>query len=101
MPTYREPNKSNEFVTGGRALFAMGLILTVAAFLFPTTYPDPNNVGAGELDLATFHSQLEAAQSWIAARAIVTWIADRLVAGGFLMWLAGHIISAMKKDGDE
>ena len=79
--------------TVGAWLFWVGVVVLIVAYFIPTAMPDAS---IGETGEYAYRKQLEAVQASIQLRTTAHFIGDKILTGGFLMWLAGRVIDALR-----
>ncbi|QZP06825.1 hypothetical protein [Caenibius sp. WL] len=78
-------------------LFWIGVAVFALAFFIPDTIPEAPRSSYGEsIDLDAYRAQLQTAQNYARISALANWLANKAIAGGFLMWLAGRVIDAFR-----
>ena len=79
--------------TAGMWAFGLGLAaVAIAYFLIDPVPPVPTSV----VEEIVMRAQIESAQTMIELRFGAIWIGEKLIAGGFFMWLAGRMIDAFR-----
>ena len=83
--------------SAGAWLFWMGVVVFALAFFIPDAIPEAPRSSYGEsIDLDAYRAQLQTAQNYARISALANWLANKAIAGGFLMWLAGRVIDAFR-----
>lgn len=81
----------------GFQLMFVAAIGFVASLFIPTSLPvSPHDVDDIYTNSLTYQQEVNQAKFLIGLHAILVWACNKLLAAGFFMWLAGHVVNAIR-----
>lgn len=85
------PERADNLKSFGAIIFVVALMFVGAVTLMNDRLPSP----PVDLDVDKYRETLSNAASLIRLRWWILWIGEHMLAGGFFMWLAGHVVAAI------